>query len=256
MAGATLLNFRADAMEIPDSLSLRFAGATDIGRRRQENQDRWLVLTVPALAVVADGMGGLQHGGRAAQQALDTLQVRLARGLPADDTGWVALLDAVNAEVHALGRQLGARQGIGSTLTLAARTPRGLTLAHVGDSAAFRLRGSRLEQLTPEHTVAAGQAQQRAAGRVPEPTTAPGHALTSCLGLPHLPLRFVGAADLARGDRLLLCSDGLHKSVTSPEIAELLGADSPLEQIVAALLLRANERGGPDNITAIVGAAW
>ena len=242
-------------MPTHDAISLRFAGATDMGRRRQENQDRWLVLESPVLAVVADGMGGLQHGGRAAQQAMETLRARLAGSLPADDAGWVALLDAINAEVHALGRQLGARQGIGSTLTLVARAPVGLTLAQVGDSAAFRLRDGRMEPLTPEHTVAAEQARLRAAGKDPEPTTAPGHALTSCLGLPYLPQRFVGATDLQRGDRLLLCSDGLHKTVPLATIAAILGADRPLAQMAAELIARANEAGGPDNITVVVGTA-
>ena len=232
---------------------MQFSGVTDIGRRRQENQDRWLVLDSLSLAVVADGMGGLQYGGRAAQQVLDTLRARLADSLPAEDAGWVALLDAINADVHALGRELGARQGIGSTLTLVARSLRGLILAHVGDSAAFRLRDGCYEQLTPEHTVAASLAQQRAAGKVPEPTTAPGHALTSCMGLPYLPLRFVGTVDLRRGDRLLLCSDGLHKTVPAATITTLLGTDQLPEQIAAALVARANEAGGPDNITVVVG---
>ena len=228
---------------------IRFTGGSDVGRRRTENQDRWLVLDHLSLAAVADGMGGLSFGDQAAQLALDELRARLAPGLPADGEAWGSLFDAINAEVSALGARISPNRGIGSTLTVAAVTGARLVIAHVGDSAVFRFRDGKLEQLNAEHTLAAAM---RARGETPVPPSA-SHALTSCLGLPRLPQKQVLGTDLRRGDRLLLCSDGLTKPVAEATIAATLAAAAAPEQTVQNLIALANQAGGPDNITVVLG---
>ncbi len=202
-----------------------------------------------SLAAVADGMGGLSFGDQAAQLAIDGLRARLAAGLPADSAVWGAWFDEINAEVSALGARISPNRGIGSTLTVAAATGACLLIAHVGDSAVFRFRDGKLEQLNAEHTLAAAM---RARGESPVPPSA-SHALTSCLGLPRLPQKQVLETDLRRGDRLLLCSDGLTKPVAEATIAATLAAAAAPEQTVQTLIALANQAGGPDNITVVLG---
>ena len=231
---------------------LQFAGATDIGKRRRENQDRWRVLEQAGIAAVADGMGGLPHGAEAAEKAIAGLTRLMAISPPTDRAGWHALLDRLNQEVFTLGLELSPDLGIGTTLTVAHFQNQQLTLAHVGDSAAFRLRAGQLTRLTEEHTVAAEFAAQRASNPLARAPLAAEHMLTSCLGLPFLPRKDVRTTEVQAGDRFLLCSDGLTKPVETTDIASALGQAVSPEAAAAAHIGRANAVGGPDNITVIV----
>ena len=234
-------------------LRLHFAAATDIGRHRAENQDRWLVHDDLQLAVVADGMGGLPCGAEAAQCAIERLEPLLAGGVPANIDAWRALLDLLNREVFALGLKLSPKLGMGTTFTAIRAQGERLDISHVGDSAAFRLRDGQLKQLTREHTVAAEILERRAAGLVERMPHAAEHMLTSCLGLPYLPHKDVVETDLRPGDRLLLCSDGLTKPVELLAIHAALACEKPLADIANQLIALANQAGGPDNITVVVG---
>ena len=235
------------------ALHLTFAGHSDVGQHRKSNQDRWCVHKALQLAAVADGMGGLPHGAEAAQTAIDELTAHLQHDIPVASADWHTLLDSINREVAMLGRQLSPTKGIGSTLTIARVCNDRLQIAHVGDSAAFRLRAGRLEQLTCEHTVASEILARRATGQwEPMPTNA-AHALTSCIGLPYLPESDVHETDLQPGDRLLLCSDGLTKPVQPRAIQEALAGAATPAAAARALVALANSEGGPDNITVVVG---
>ena len=237
------------------ALRLHYASATDLGRARRENQDRFLVQEARQLAAVADGMGGMPCGAEAAQLAIDSLAAAVRRTPPDDLVGWHTLLEALNHAVYELGQKLSPFTGIGTTLTIAHAREGQLRLVHVGDSAAFRLRSSTLEQLTAEHTVAAEMLARRNHDpntRIPRQA---GHTLTSCLGLPYLPSVDVHETDLQSGDRLLLCSDGLSKPVEPARIAATLAAAASPAAAVAALIALANAAGGPDNITAVVAFA-
>lgn len=230
-----------------------FAGSSDIGRRRTGNQDRWWVREELQLAAVADGMGGMPFGEEAAQAAIDALAAHLEKSVPELPAAWRKLLNSVNREVFARGQQLSPETGIGSTLTIARIHADRLHFAHVGDSALFRLRAGRMEQLTCEHTVASEIRARRAAGHwQPMPARAE-HALTSCLGLPRLPEIDVGETDLQPGDRLLLCTDGLTKPVEPQAIAAALTSAASPAAAAQALVDLANAEGGPDNITVMVG---
>jgi protein phosphatase len=235
------------------ALRLQFAVASDIGRHRQENQDRWLLREELQLAAVADGMGGMACGAEAAQRALDTVAALVARSVPANPAEWQRLLEDANRAVFALGLELSPKRGIGTTLTLARWKGTKLTLAHVGDSAALLWRDGVIEQLTPEHTVAAEVLSRRSAGSAERMPHGAEHMLSSCLGLPYLPQHDVRVIDLLPGDRLLLCSDGLTKPVNLQSIGETLAQAASPEDAVAKLIVLANAAGGPDNITALAG---
>ncbi len=235
------------------ALRLQFAVASDIGQRRQENQDRWLLREDLQVAAVADGMGGMACGAEAAQRALDTIAARIGQAMPNSLAAWRRLLEDANRAVFSLGLELSPNQGIGTTLTLAHWQDAELTLVHVGDSAALRLRDGELAQLTPEHTVAAEVRERRAAGSVERMPHGAEHMLSSCLGLPYLPQEDVRVVALLPGDRLLLCSDGLTKPVSPEAIGATLARSATPEEAVRQLVDLANAAGGPDNITALVG---
>lgn len=237
------------------ALRLQLAGATNIGRVRRENQDRFLIRAAPQLAAVADGLGGLAGGAAAAQLAIDRLAAIADTGLPRHSAAWRELFDTLTRQVYDLGLRLNPGIGIGTTLTVAAAQDRRLVLAHVGDSAAFRLRAGNLEQLTEEHTLAAEARMRQAAGSTEAIPRAAEHTITSCLGLPYLPRIDLRETDLAPGDRLLLCSDGLTKPVAAGAIRAALTAATTAEDAAAALLALADQAGAPDNITAVVGFA-
>lgn len=234
-------------------MPLHFHAASDIGRYRSENQDRWLVRDDLQLAAVADGMGGLPCGSEAASCAIAHLEAQLAICVPKDLDGWRTLLDSLNRDVHALGRRLSPDLGLGTTLTCICGQSDRLILAHVGDSAALRLRDGNLEQLTREHTVAAEITERRASGLVERMPHSAEHILTSCLGLSSLPHKDVFETEIKRGDRLLVCSDGLTKAVDRLAICATLAEDARLEEIAAQLTVLALRAGGTDNCTVIVG---
>lgn len=236
------------------SLALEFASATDTGRQRRDNQDRLIVRPELALAMVADGLGGLPHGAEAAQHAIDFLGGLTLDTMPTDLESWHATLERLNTAVFELGLTLSPLSGIGTTGTILCASGAQSTIAHVGDSAALRLRAGRLEQLTVEHTVAAEIRSRRARGSHEPVPRGAEHILSSCLGLPYLPQVDIKTTELLAGDRLLLCSDGLTKVVAPASIAAILEHATTPAAAVAELIAAANAAGGPDNSTAI--AAW
>ena len=210
-----------------------------------------LVLGELGLYAVADGMGGLPHGGEAATVAVDALERGFRAAVPQSAADWRALVQAVNREVVACGRRLSPGRGLGTTLTALHLTAGRMYVVQVGDSAAFRWRAGRWTPLTAEHTVAARIRMERTAGRDPGMPADAGHMLTSCLGLEPLPQLDVGEETVQAGDRLLVCSDGITKVVPAAEIAAGLAAAATPAAAVGDLVDRANRRGGPDNATAV-----
>ena len=160
------------------------------------------------------------------------------------------MLDA-NYQIHNRGQASPDFRGMGTTATVLVLLPTGAMVAHVGDSRAYRLRGTRIEQLTFDHSLVW---EIRAAGQVPDllPGHIPKNIITRSLG----PNRAVqidleGPHPLLVGDTFLVCSDGLSGQVADDEIGMVLGCLPPAEA-VQALIDLANLRGGPDNITVIV----
>ncbi len=236
-------------------MTLRFALASDPGLVRDHNEDTALALPELGLFVVADGMGGHVAGEVASRIAAQTVADYL-RSKPAprrERQDAQQLGDAV-LHAHAAVMQAAATRGLrgmGTTLTALRVRRRGATIAHVGDSRAWLLHGHQLLQLTQDHTVVAmlvesGALDPRDAAHHPE-----RHVLTQAVGPAAEIDPELAQAKLPPGGRLLLSSDGLHDVVPESEIAEL-AALPDLDAAVAALVARARELGGPDNITAIL----
>lgn len=253
------------AVDTPaETLRLAVATATDAAGR-EGNQDVAAALVLgdgrrdgdaeDFLLVVADGMGGHPAGDVASRIALDTL-IQAFPALPAGDLGQ-AMKQAfrkANDAVFAAGEAEPAHTGMGTTLTSALLHGKYATVAHVGDSRAYLLRGDNLTQVTRDHTVASDEVAQ---GRL-SADAARGdprrNMLTHVIGTnsrleSSLPSIF--ELTLLPGDRLLLCSDGLTGMLTDEEIRDLLMEDDR-QDAADRLVLAANAAGGVDNTTVVV----
>ena len=240
---------------------LDYAAASNVGLRRPNNQDAYVVSLAGSQAdfeerghffIVADGMGAHAAGELASKMAAEVVSLVYRKRLDQSPPEAIlsAMLDA-NYQINSRGQASPEFRGMGTTATTLVLLPSGAMVAHVGDSRAYRLRGTRIEQLTFDHSLVW---EIRAAGQMPDlvPDYIPKNIITRSLG----PNRAVqidleGPHPLQVGDTFLLCSDGLSGQVADDEIGLVLSC-LPAAEAVQALIDLANLRGGPDNITAIV----
>jgi serine/threonine protein phosphatase PrpC len=272
---------------VPLSVQVDVGGLSHPGRVRPNNEDHYLVArggrflrtlltnlpegSVPGKfeetihgMVVADGVGG-QAGGEVASRLAITYLVHLVLDTP----DWIFGLGPPQVEAHlrrgaerfrdvnaALierGRQDPDLAGMGTTLTLAWSFRTALFLAHVGDSRAYLLRGGILHKLTRDHTMAQRLADAGVLAAEEATTHWLRHILTQCLGISESKGKpEVQRVELVDGDRLLLCTDGLTDMVDEATIATTLGQGTTADQTSQALVDLALERGGKDNVTAVV----
>jgi protein phosphatase len=223
--------------------------ATDTGRQRRANEDA--LLSRSPLFVVADGMGGAQAGEVASQIAVESFE----RGL--DDAAeperaLAELTRAANSRIHELSHSHTEQAGMGTTLTAMYVGSEDVSIAHVGDSRAYCLRGGELMRLTDDHSLVDELMRQ---GRL-TPEEAEEHpqrsVITRALG-PEDAVEVDTRSFRARaGDVYLLCSDGLTTMVPEADVARLLREHAQLREAGEALISAANKAGGRDNITVVL----
>lgn len=247
-------------------MNMRSAGLTDLGRARRNNEDAFVADDALGLYAVADGVGGQQAGEVASRMAIDIL-VNAISGLRAgrDATPPSGVSRAEPREITALrhavwlanrkineaaGRDARFR-GMGTTVTAMAVREGTAFLAHVGDSRAYRLRGGALEQLTADHSLVAEQVRAGKLTPAEARRSANRNVITRAVGIAPEVAVDTAAAPVRPGDRFLLCTDGLTDMLSDAEIAAILGRAGP-DAAAQALVRVANERGGRDNITAVV----
>jgi serine/threonine protein phosphatase PrpC len=232
------------------TLHLRWAAVTDRGHVRSNNQDAYYA--GDRLLVVADGMGGMAAGDVASRLAVEAMT---SLDVPIDnDSQMDALHKALEVANGRIAEQVVADpdlQGMGTTLTAVIFSGTRAAMAHVGDSRAYLLRDSRLNQLTKDDTYVQMLVDQ---GLI-RPDEAAGHPRRSVVtrvlqGEPVSPAYVI--VEPEAGDRWLLCSDGLTAVVTNETIEqEMLAAADP-KTCAERLVDLALRGGGPDNITVIV----
>src|SRR3954447_5022066 len=221
--------------------------STNTGQVREGNEDSYLVDRRLDLFAVADGMGGHRAGEIASATALDGLKLAVTEGNPvADAVGRAntAVWDKAAADTELAG--------MGTTLTAAIFDAGTLTIAHVGDSRAYLLRGDQLERLTTDHSLVEelirdGKLTEEQAAVHPQRSI-----ITRALGVDSSVEVDVYSLVLESGDRVILCSDGLTSMVRPAGIAELLRAETDPTAAANALVDAANAAGGEDNITVVV----
>jgi serine/threonine protein phosphatase PrpC len=250
-------------------LSFRWAVTTDKGLRRASNEDSHCERSDIGLFVVADGMGGHVAGEVASRVAVEAIQAFIAETAHADkNRTWPFPFEpALSLEANRLkaafrlaNRKIALAiadsndlRGMATTASAFLAGRSSACVAHVGDSRVYVLRHGTLEQLTHDHSWVEEQVR---AGTM-SPTAARQHpwrnVVTRALSGGEDPEVDVTEVTPSRGERYLLCSDGLFSVVGDQQIADILGDDNrSLQDICSALVDAANAAGGPDNTTALV----
>ncbi len=236
-------------------------GLSDVGRRRDSNEDEFLVAPEVGLYAVADGMGGHAAGEVASRLAIETVEASI-RGAHEDGphVSARAATDALRAAVAAANRRIcdsmeghEERRGMGTTLAALLLRGDGAVIGHVGDSRVYLLRDGELHRMTHDHSWVMEQVRM---------------GLLSDDAAQHHPMRNIvtralgGRADVAvdivlepvrPGDLFVVCSDGLNSMLEDEAIREIAERhrDDP-EACCRALIDAANRRGGEDNVTVVV----
>jgi serine/threonine protein phosphatase PrpC len=243
----------------------RSVALTDVGMKREHNEDSFLVNEDLGLYVVCDGMGGHAGGETASRLAVQTverelLSARLRTDNPfasaaelADTPLAGALREAVEGSCAAVFRTSKLNpelHGMGTTCICLLIHETKALVGHVGDSRAYLVREGEVVQLSEDHSLV--NEQVRAGLLTPEEARVSRlkNIITRSVGFEEDVLVDVMGVETKPGDRFLLCSDGLSNLIANEEIGEML-ASKPFAEIPKALIDLANDRGGDDNITAV-----
>lgn len=236
-------------------VAVTHAAMSDVGRRREENQDSWGVIEGEDFRffIVADGMGGVKGGAIASSTAIEVVSEKLSRQLKVDIPSIVEAVNQANTEVFEKGLEDTCLSGMGTTFVGLCFSPKGLFVVNVGDSRAYRLRDGQIVQLTEDHTLVTELLRSGAISSDQVENHPISHMLTRSLGpTPAIDIDCWLNREIPRAaDKYLLCSDGLYNLVSDDEMAVYMDNYS-LEEAVEKLVALANERGGTDNITVIV----
>ncbi|MHB1845936.1 MAG: Stp1/IreP family PP2C-type Ser/Thr phosphatase [Deltaproteobacteria bacterium] len=257
----------AAAPPAPAVRAARFTarGATDVGRKRDNNQDSFLIDEALRLFVVADGMGGHAGGGTASRLAVETLQAELRRAqsqaherfdeATSLETSSLpdALREAVEAACLAIFREAKAKPelaGMGTTCTVLLLQGQNAFVAHVGDSRVYLVRDGTVHQISEDHSLV--NEQIKAGVLTPDEARHSQfkNVITRSVGFEEDVLVDLLGLTVAKGDTFIICCDGLSNQVQDPEIGEMVTKES-IEDLPLKLIALANDRGGDDNITVV-----
>lgn len=241
---------------------------------RESNEDSFAILESRGLFLVADGMGGRAAGEVASRMAIETVRdffddpdstwpVAVGIGpttMRASESRYVdqglpllvAGIQLANGRIFAAARRDREKRGMGTTFAAILARDGYVAIAHVGDSRVYRHRAHGLELLTRDHSLV--NECIRLGHILPEQaSTFPlQHVITRALGTDEAVEVETRIDTIENGDIMLLCSDGLSGAVSSPEMTAILEDQLDLGEMTARLIKRANENGGPDNVTCIV----
>jgi PPM family protein phosphatase len=223
----------------------RHAGLSHPGRRRRQNEDAFVV--APPLFAVADGMGGAKAGEIASR-----LAAAAVREEDRERVDVAELIQEANRRVFERARDDASASGMGTTMTVALVEGDHVTIGHVGDSRAYRLRNGGLEQLTEDHSLVAELVRS---GKL-SPEDADSHpqrsVITRALGTDADVDVDIFSVEVAPGDVFMLCSDGLTTMVGDDRIVDVVARHRhDLERAAKELIADANRSGGEDNVTIV-----
>ncbi len=246
---------------------LRAHGASHPGRVRRVNEDAWLAAPELGLFVVADGMGGHNAGEVASRLTIETIRAFAVRSAEPGDLTWPFGYDGArshdanrlrtaiklaNQRVVATSRTREDLAGMGTTVVAALVRDAVVTFASAGDSRLYSFFGGALTQLTRDDSWAAVVASEAGLDEAAIARHPMRHVLTNAIGASDDTEPKLGERALRPGERLLLCSDGLHGMTGDEAIARVLREQTDLVRAVDVLIQRALDGGGRDNITAVL----
>lgn len=244
-----------------------FGALSDKGRVRSNNEDSFAVAPDLNLFVLSDGMGGYASGEVASQIAVETIvnHVREAgtkaplrfHGAPHPGASGPArrlasAISLANSAIRDAAEKNESRRGMGATLVAMIFNENRVSIAHVGDSRAYRLRHGSLEQLTDDHSFVADQVRQGRMTQIEAEKSKLQNVLTRALGPEPEVLVDLSEEVVVDGDVFLLCSDGLSKELSDAQISGVLDEFEDPQAAAGRLVRMANDAGGEDNITVVV----
>ncbi len=251
-----------------DEVRIEVAGETNVGRKRNHNEDNFALMPEFGLYMVADGMGGHASGEVASKLSIDAMHDFLTETTDDPERTWPYKMDRsrgyeenrlitsvklANLRIYESAQRDGKKRGMGTTFVGLFAAEDGVFIAHVGDSRCYRFRAGKLEPLTEDHSLLNDYIKMK--------------RLTAeeIENFPHknVIVRALGMKDTVKvdtrfeipevGDTFLLCSDGLAGPATDDEIEEVMrAATGDIKEMTSALIAKANSNGGPDNITAVL----
>ena len=241
-------------------------GDTHVGMKRTHNEDTFMLADEDNLYVVADGMGGHASGEVASKMAVETLReffratsadpeatwpYKMDKALGYEENRLVTGIKLANLRIHEAAQKNPQMHSMGTTVAGILVVEDGVLIGHVGDSRAYHLTGGILYLRTTDHTLVHSMVEE---GRLPpeaEKDHPMAHILTRALGVEEELEPEIHRGVVARGDRFLLCSDGLGRVMSDDEVGEWIRALRPtaLEEDGSGLIEEANRRGAPDNVT-------
>lgn len=249
-------------------MRLRYAGATDVGRKRSHNEDRYLVQPEDDLYVVCDGMGGHASGEIASQLAVDELGQFFQATRKDAEVTWPYKPEKRLSETEArlavgikwanwqvFDKAAGSIQfkGMGTTCVGVHVQDKKIAIAHVGDSRCYRVRDGRIEQMTTDHSLL--EEYKKLAQITEEEIKNFPHKniIVRALGMKEAVLVDTRLEDLRVGDCYLLCCDGLSGEMEDHEMLAVIREQGhDLDRCAKELIERANRHGGRDNITVVL----
>ncbi len=253
---------------VPVPMRAIAAGLSDVGLQREHNEDSFVVLSEHDLFVVADGMGGHRAGDVASKLATETIS-EFFRSTANEDVTWPFHFDTNLSEeenrlltgIRVANRQIFERSsrsrechGMGTTVVGAMFSPRKrrMYIGHVGDSRCYRIRNGSITLLTRDHSLINDYLLAMPDLTEEQRSELPKNVITRALGMHDQVVVDLQHDDPRSGDVYVLCSDGLSGMVEDEEILSLVKERSDIGEVCAALIAKANEHGGEDNVTAVV----
>ncbi|MBI4688770.1 MAG: Stp1/IreP family PP2C-type Ser/Thr phosphatase [Nitrospirae bacterium] len=239
-------------------------GKTDVGIKRKRNEDNYVVEPDYGLFAVADGMGGHSSGDQASSMAIETVGDFVKKAVSGSEIEWPFGVDrSLSTELNIIssGIRLANRRifdeakGMGTTMVVLLIRHDKAYICHVGDSRLYRIRNSAITQLTEDHSLVAEEIRRGSITREQARSYSLRHVITRAIGTTADIKCDCRVEDIISGDMFLLCSDGLTGMLEDSEILGIIEKDAGgdlLETRCERLIEKANEKGGDDNITAIL----
>lgn len=244
------------------------AGRSDVGLQREHNEDSYCLLEQHGLYIVADGMGGHRAGDVASKMATETISAffnTTAREdatwpfhydptLSAEENRLVTGIKVANKSIYEASARNREHQGMGTTIVgiLFSPTAHRIYVGHVGDSRGYRVRDGKIQQLTQDHSLLNDYLRAMPDLTAEQKDELPRNVITRALGMTESVQVDISSDEPKVGDVYVLCSDGLSGMISDAEIAEIVTANEAPDAAATALIARANDHGGEDNVTAVV----
>lgn len=229
---------------------MKVVSKTHIGNVRTSNQDSILQDINAGLYGVADGMGG-HNGGDIASQMAVLMLGRILESTEATEENLRSGFEQVNDLIFQEQKKDALLSGMGTTLTVIWEKKDQLLLGHIGDSRAYRMRGGQIDQLSEDHSMVAEMVKKGLLTEEQAMVHPYRNVITQAVGTSETLQPDIKTLDVQKGDKYIICSDGLYEYVTKKEMLELL-MRYPAEDAAERMIEKALGGGGKDNVTVLI----